>query len=92
MPPLQSSRHDAAAIASYLLYKAPAAHRVRVPLSAARANQLVGHLEAHRHETDCQAVVDVVSALAEHAPREAVEELMDQLARMVRLGKGLVMG
>ena len=44
---------------------------------------------ARRHEADERAVVDVLAALEQHAPRESVEALVRRLGCWVLLGRGL---
>ena len=59
---------------------------------AQRVEQLVGHLEAHRHEgVDERAAWDVVAELGRHAPSERVRALVDRLACWFWLGDGLRM-
>ena len=85
VPRLASTRHDAASIAAFLLWKNPNGHGVTQPLSREECNDLV-----YRLETSEDSLAEVLDALGQHAPRAHVTELVDTLAEWVRLGDGCV--
>ena len=80
-PRFASGRHDAAALAAYLLWKNPAPHGVTVALDKAGCNAIVG--AAAGGDAD-----GAIGQLAAHAPKEAVEALVEQLERWATLGDG----
>ena len=94
VPKQASARHDAVALASYLLWKNPLGHGVTDPLPPGRVNALIGHLEAHRHEAEpWRAVHDVLAALAPHVERENdLIGLVDLLECWLKVSEGMVMG
>ena len=91
VPRLASARRDAAAIASYLLYKNPHGHGVTSTLTPARVDEIVAHLKCDSEDDDARAhnEEEVLAMLAVHAPREHVEALVDVFECWVELGDGL---
>lgn len=83
-----TTRHDAAALAAYLMWKNPAGHHVESPLTRDSTNALVSSLSWAPSQPDgAQGVVD---ALASHAPKFHVDKLVDMLQRCYDLGDGCV--
>ena len=86
-PAFASARHDAAAAATYLLWKDPAAHGVAAPLPRERVQATCELLQASPPGDDA-AVARALDALAAHAPPEDVAALVDSLALWFELGAG----
>lgn len=100
MPRLASRRHDAAALAAYLVWKHPAGHgAVDRPISRDRCNALIAEVAADARDTQgadaavVAAAADrmrgkVAAALAEHADTSRITALLDTLERGLALGDG----
>ena len=87
-PRFASARHDAVALAAFLIWKNPGAHEVALPLgSAAACNGLVAEVAACG-EQEAGGLERVLARLAQHAPDEHVRELVAVLTHWYELGDG----
>ena len=84
-----SARHDAVALASYLLWKNPLGHEVSEPLPREDYYELVKRV-ARADADDADTLDGVLTVLSEHAPRGHVTELLATLERLVRVGDGCI--
>ena len=87
VPRFASARHDAAALAAFLMWKNPVAHEVHTPLAREYCDALIGMAGSGEHES---SVHEVESALAEHATTSHVQELIGMLERWYECGDGCV--
>ena len=83
VPSFASARHDAAALAAYLLWKNPTAHGVEVPLARGVVDQACAQLQEEEG-----SVESVMEMLEQHAPVEELRELLATLERWIVLGAG----
>lgn len=85
VPRFASPRHDAVALATYLLWKNPGAHDVATALDKGECSALIGGVAGGTLEPD-----EVLDALAVHSSRSHVDELVARLQRWFELGDGCV--
>ena len=82
VPPFASARHDAVALAAYLLWKNPSAHGVQAPLSRDVVDRACAQLQEQ------ESVEQVVEMLEQHAPLKEIRELVATFERWIVVGAG----
>lgn len=85
MPRLASVRHDAVALAAYLVWKCPESHSVSKPLEREQCNELIAMVD--REDSPDGAL----ERLGIHSEPEHVRELVETLMRWYTIGEGCTM-